>query len=99
MPSLRGEGHDPDNEVDYGTTDDEDYLRAFDEDEQTITQPLGIQETAIHSENPQSQDPRQITQPSGIQDTRAQTVQPVLTQQGVIDLVSKDAVTFAPGSG
>ena len=47
-------------------------------------QPLGMQ----------SQD----NQPSDVRETRTQTAQPVLTQQGVIDLVSKDSMTFAPGS-
>ena len=50
-------------------------------------------------ENNQSQDALQVTQPLGIQDTGTRASQPVLTQQGVIDLVSKDAVTCAPGSG
>ncbi len=91
---------DEDEDVDYlEAFDEHGNLKAFDEDEPLIIQPSSVQEAAMHSENPQSQDTQQIAQPSGIQEARSQTVQPVLTQQGVIDLVSKDAVTFTPGSG
>ena len=93
LPSLRGESHedDPNTAVDYGTdgtndTDDSDILRVFEEED---NQPQGIQ----------SQDAQRNNQPSGIQEARTHTHQPVLTQQGVIDLVSKDAMTFAPDTG
>ena len=104
LPSITGV--DPkyfsDNAVDYGTdnsTDDEDLLRAFEDDDQ----PSGIQSQDAQQDNQpigtQSQDAQQNNQPSGIREARTQAVQPVLTQQGVIDLVSNDAMTFAPGSG
>jgi hypothetical protein len=51
------------------------------------------------SESLQSQDAQEITQPLGIQRTRTQASQPVLTKQGVMDLVSIDAGTLTPGSG
>ena len=103
LPSITGV--DPkyfsDNAVDYGTdnsTDDEDLLRAFEDDDQ----PSGIQSQDSQQDNQpigtQSQDAQQNNQPSGIREARTQAVQPVLTQQGVIDLVSNDAMTFAPGS-
>ena len=104
LPSLRGvdPNYNSDNAVDYGPdsgTDDEDLLRVFEDD----NQPLGIQsQDAQHNNQPlgiQSQDTQRNGQPSGIREARTQTVQPVLTQQGVIDLVSNDAMTFAPGSG
>ncbi len=81
--------------MDYGT-DDEDLLEVFEQD----NQPSGIQSQDTQQNNQplgnQSQDIQQNNQPSGIRET---TVQPVLTQPGVIDLVSNDAMTFAPGSG
>ena len=69
-------------------------------------QPLGMQSQNNQPLGMQSQDNQpqplgmqsQDNQPSDVRETRTQTAQPVLTQQGVIDLVSKDSMTFAPGS-
>jgi hypothetical protein len=48
-------------------------------------------------EDNQSQDTPQENQPLGIDQKHAS--QPVLTKQGVMDLVAKDAGTLTPGSG
>jgi hypothetical protein len=74
LPSL-GEGdNDPNNEVDYGSSD-EDYLKAFDEehptwlgqsgqDKDTTPKKKGNEGVlAMHDGNPQSQDAQLVTQP------------------------------------
>ncbi len=81
---MIGDEDDPNNQVDY-SDDEHDYLGCFDG---TPTM-LG--------ENNQSQDTQQGNQPLGVKEKQAG--QPVLTRQGVIDLVSKDAGTLTPGSG
>ncbi len=101
--------YDSDNAVDYnGTDEDTDLPSVFEQDNQPLgiqsqdaqqsNQPLGIQsQDAQQSNQPlgiQSQDAQQNSQPSGIRETRTQAVQPVLTQQGVIDLVSKDTFSL-----
>ena len=56
-------------------------------------------ETTEATEPPlnQSQDAQQADQPLGTETDRGS--RPVLTRQGVMDLVSKDAETLTPGSG
>ncbi len=98
LPSLRKEGTDyfSDTAVSYGTdgTDDEDLMDVFEQD----NQPSGIQSQDNQQNNQpsgnQSQGIHQNNQPSGSQETRTQTIPPVLTQQGVLDLVSNDAINY-----
>ena len=100
LPSITGVDpkYFSDNAVDYGTdnsTDGEDLLRAFEDDDQPSgiqsqdaqqdNQPIGTQSQDNQPIGTQSQDAQQNNQPSGIREARTQAVQPVLTQQGVID--------------
>ena len=96
LPSLGGDENDPENEVDYGGSD-EDYLGTFEEGGQAPSDQEGA--PAMVDENNQSQDAQQTNQPLGIDETRAQASPPVLTKQGVMDLVSKDSGTLTPSSG
>ncbi len=94
LQSLIGDENDPDNEVNYNE-DDHDYLAAFEDGEQASIDQDGA--PAMLDENNQSQDAHQTNQPLGIDQKHAS--QPVLTKQGVMGLVAKDAGILTPGSG
>jgi hypothetical protein len=89
-----GNENNPNNQVDY-SEEEQDYLGALEDGDQAITDQERA--PAMLDENNQSQDAQQTNQPLGIEQNHAS--QPVLTKQGVMDLVAKDAGTLTPGSG
>ncbi len=82
--------------MDYNGSEESDLflLGEIDQasDEPGKFQPLG---NAIS----QSQDAQGGSQPLGSDERSTQSIQPVLTQKGVVDLVSKDVGGLLPGSG
>jgi hypothetical protein len=84
LQSLKGGEDDPDNETSY--SDDEiDILNGLSGDESN------------QSKDKQQSNQSKDNQPLGTEEL--QPNRPVLTKQGVIDLVSKDAQSLTPGSG
>ncbi len=106
LPLLGGDEDDPNNAVDYSEDDpnnavdydgtDDEYLDTFDGGQASIEHERA---PAMYDESLQSQDEQQMILSSGTESTRPQSIQPVLTKQGVMDLVSKDAGTLTPNSG
>ncbi len=96
LPSWRGDDEDPSNEVDYEGSEEADLFLDSESDQATIgngnLQPLG-------NANSQSKDVQVINQPLGSGEKTTQAIQPVLTQQGVMDLVAKDVGGLLPGEG
>jgi hypothetical protein len=86
---------DPNNEVDYEDSKDSD-LFSLDGIDQASGEPRKLRPSG--NANIQSQDTQGGSQPLGSDERTTLAMQPVLTQQGVMELVSKDAGCLLPGS-
>ena len=87
MSPLTGDENDPDNDVDYSGSE-VDVLDGHDDEETAPARLLS---------RTQSQDAQHDNQPLGI--NLMQASQPVVTEEAVMELVSKDAGRLTPGSG